>query len=178
MNEQFKLKSLSFSQAIAVTQSLMEQINAHKLSETEIQQEVSSILDTKNGGRGFFVAYLTSPLPLADNPSIGILNGLKSSIEVSSELLVKNLAMSSAIAIVHARNGDYDSLEGSQKVCRRTGYLIQQLDSTKIKEQLRKLQDTIDTKDGEYTGFLNRWSYDTEQKKAIQTAIANILISS
>ena len=174
MKEQSKSESLSFPQAIAATQSLMEQIKDNQLNETKIQREISSLLNTKNGGRGFFVAYLTSKLPLADNPSIGILNGLKSSIEVSSELIIKNLAMSSAMAIVHARNNDSDNLKGSQKVCRRTGYLIQQLDSTMIREQLRKLQNTIDTGEGEYLDFLNRWGYNTEQKKAIQTAIAKI----
>lgn len=174
MKEQSKSESLSFPKAISATQSLMERIDADKLSETEIQREISSLLNTKNGGRGFFVAYLTGDLPLADNPSLGILNGLKSSIEVSSELLVKNLAMSSAMAIVHARNNDSDNLKGSQKVCRRTGYLIQQLDSAMIREQLRKLQNTIDTGEGEYLDFLNRWGYDNEQKKAIQTAIAKI----
>ena len=162
----------SFSQAIAVTQSLIAQINQNKLSEAEIQQVVSSILSTKNGGRGFFVSYLTSDMPLADNPSQGIIEGLKSSIEVSSKLLVKNLAMSSAMIITHGRNNDTDNIKGSRKVYQRTSNLIQMINSKSIKDELLKLQVTIENKDGEYQDFLERWNYDAEQKGVILEAIS------
>ena len=122
-------ESLSFSQALAKTQSLMDKMITNKLSEAEIEQEVSSIVNTKNGGRGFFVAYLTSDMSLADNPTIGVINGLKSSLEVVSELLIKNLAMSSAMVITHNRNNDQNNAEGSQRVCQRTSNLIEQVKS-------------------------------------------------
>lgn len=165
----------SFSQAISVTQSLIAQINQNKLSEAEIQQVVSSILSTKNGGRGFFVSYLTSDKPLADNPSQGIIEGLKSSIKVSSKLLVKNLAMSSAMIITHGRNNDTDNIEGSQRVYQRTSNLIQIINSKLIKDELLKLQVTIKNKDGEYQDFLERWKYDAEQKEVILKAILILL---
>jgi hypothetical protein len=175
MVDQSATKSLSFPQAIAATQSLMEKMNANQLSETEIRQEISAILSTKNGGRGFFVSYLTSDLPLADSPSPGAIEGLKSSPKVTTELLVKNLAMSSAMAVVHTRNNDSENLEGSQKVYRRTGKLIQLIELEKIGEELRKLHQTINTGNGEYTDFLKRWNYDSQQQQAIQKAIANII---
>ena len=175
MANQSQTEALSFPQAIAATQSLMNQTSANQLSEAEIQQQISSILNTKNGGRGFFVAYLTSELPLADNPSTGVIDGLRSASLVTSELLVKNLAMSSAMAVVHARNSDLENLKGSQKVERRTRRLIQEVDLKAIEEELQKLQDTIETGKGEYTDFLNRWSYDREQKQAIQKAISNAI---
>ena len=168
--------SLSFPQAIAQTQSLMAQINSHELDEAQIAQGVSSILNSKNGGRGFFVAYLTSDMSLADHPSQGLLNGLKSALEISSELLVKNLAMSSAMIISHRQNNDLESAAGSQKVCRRTGNLIKQLNTQLIEEKLQSLSNTIKNGHGEYQEFLERWSYDTEQKKAIQSAIDDLNI--
>lgn len=166
---------LSFSQAIIETQSLIDQINSDELSEVEIQQLVTSIFSTRNGGRGFFVSYLTSELSLADNPSLGIINGLKASSEISSDLLVKNLAMSSAMKIIHIRNNDLNEFEGSQKVCQRTSILIKKLDSSLIKIKLQKLFATIDRSDTEYQEFLDRWDYDAEQKQAIQSAISDIL---
>ena len=169
-------KSLSFPQAIALTQSLMEQIEAGKLSEDEIERQVASILKDKNGGRGFFVSYLTSDMPLADKPSTGIINGLKSSTELVSELLIKNLAMSSAMIITHNRNNDIDNVEGSQKVHRRTKNLLEQLNCQENKEQLLKLQHTIKTGNGEYQSFLKRWNYDAEQQLAIEEAIVNLLV--
>ena len=167
-------KSLSFPQAIASTQSLMEQINSHSLSEADIQQQVESLLSSKNGGRGFFVAYLTSDSSLGDHPSSGIIDGLKSTATISGDLLVRNLAMSSAMAIAHARNSDAENLAGSQRVCRRTSNLIQKLNLQSINQELQKLQQTLEAGEGEYSDFLQRWGYDTEQKKAIQTTISNL----
>lgn len=175
MTDTSRAKSLSFSQAIALTQSLMEQIEAGRLDETEIKRQVVSILKDKNGGRGFFVSYLTSDMTLADNPSQGTLDGLKFSIELVSELLVKNLAMSSAMIVTHNRNHDSDNAEGSLQVNRRTKNLFKQLNCPENKEQLLQLQRAIQTGNGEYQNFLQRWNYDAEQKKAIEEAIADVL---
>lgn len=167
-------QSLSFSQAIQATQALIEQIDAQQIDQINLEQEVASIVHTKNGGRGFFVAYLTSDLSLADRPSKGIINGLKSSIEIVSELLVKNLAMSSAMAITHNRNHDFEQEVNSQKVAQRTANLIQQLESDLVKKELEKLKITISKGKGDYQDFLERWGYDQEQQQAIQQAIAEI----
>ena len=168
-------ESLSFSQAIRLTQSLMDKIIADKISEAEIEQEISSIVNNKNGGRGFFVSYLTSDKPLADNPSIGVINGLKSSLEVVSDLLIKNLAMSSAMIITHNRNNDQTHAEGSKRVCRRTSNLIKQVKSELTQKELQKLQETIINGQGDYQDFLTLWNYDDEQQQAIQKVIAQTL---
>jgi hypothetical protein len=169
-------QSLSFPQAIAVTQSLMEKINLNQLSELEIEKEISSLVTSKNGARGFFVAYLTSEMSLADHPSVGVINGLKSAITIVSDLLVKNLAMSSAMAITHTRNHDPNNLKGSQTVSCRTSNLIQQLQLKSLTEELKKLQTTIITGQGDYQDFLANWNYDPEQQQAIQKAITKTLI--
>jgi hypothetical protein len=174
MNNSSFSESISFPQAIATTQVLMNQINSNELDEAEIQQRVSLILSSKNGGRGFFVAYLTSDLTLPDNCSPGILDGLKSAPEMSSELLVKNLAMSSAMIIAHRHNHDAENVAGSQRVCRRTGNLIQQLNLQLIEEKLQELQNTIKNGTGEYQDFLESQNYDTEQKRAIYEAISSL----
>ena len=167
---------MSFPQAIEATQSLMAKIAKGELDEKEIEQKVATIVGTKNGGRGFFVAYLTSQMSLADNPSVGIINGLKSSIGVVSELLVKNLAMSSAMEITHTRNNDLDNIKGSQKVYRRTSNLIRQIELNLIEEELEELKITISTGKGDYNDFIERWGYDLEQQQAIKKAITNILV--
>lgn len=166
----------SFPQAIAATQALMEQMAANQLSEAQIEQQISALLQDKSGGRGFFATYLTSELPVADRPCKGVIEGLKSSIALTTELLVKNLAMSSAMVVVHARNGDRDNLEGSRRVERRTKHLIRQVDLPAIATELQKLQQTITAQSGEYTAFLNRWDYDLEQKQAIHTAISEAVV--
>ncbi|WP_319420517.1 hypothetical protein [Pleurocapsa sp. FMAR1] len=164
---------LSFPQAIATTQALMDKMNAAQLSEAEIEQELTSMIETKNGGRGFFVAYLTSELNLADNPSPGVINALKSSPQTANELLVKNLAMSSAMVVAHDRQHDLENAKGSQKVQERTCKLIQLLKSKSIENELQKLQMTIEAGQGDYQEFLQRWGYDSEQQQAIKKAIIN-----
>lgn len=167
-------ESLSFPQAISATQTLMEQMKIGNLTEDEIAAKLSSLLSNKQGGRGFFVAYLTSDLSLADRPSPGVIRGLKASSEISTELLVKNLAMSSAMVVAHNRNGDREGVAGSQKVWRRTLNTIEQLKSQSIQSELQKLNLTIQSGGGEYEEFLKRWNYDEEQRKAIQKSIANL----
>ncbi|MBE9044196.1 hypothetical protein IQ255_07250 [Pleurocapsales cyanobacterium LEGE 10410] len=176
MTNSSQTSPLSFNQAIAATQSLMNEINTNKLSEDEIEQRISSILTSKDSARGFFATYLTSNMSLADYPSSGVINGLKSSAKVVSQLLVKNLAMSSAMVVTHIRNSDQSNVEGSQKVCRRTSDLIQKINLESVKNELQKLQNTIITEKGFYQDFLERWGYDAEQRTAIQKAIVNTLI--
>lgn len=166
-------QTLSFPQAIATTQALMNNMNAFQLTEAEIEQEITSIIKNKKGGRGFFVAYLTSDLALADNPSPGVIDALKSSLEVVSELLVKNLAMSSAMVVAHTRQDDLENARGSQKVQERSSKLIQLLKSKSIENELQQLQTAIEAGKGDYQDFLQRWGYDSEQQQAIEKAIIN-----
>lgn len=166
---------LSFPQAISATQALMIKIASDQLNESQIEQEIISIIKDKNGGRGFFVAYLTSKDNLADAPSEGIIRAFQSSISVVSELLIKNLAMSSAMVVAHNRNNDFDNVQGSQQVCLRTSNLIQQLGSKLVKDELLKLHHTIKSGKGDYQTFIQRWNYDAEQQQAIQNTISNVL---
>ena len=166
--------SLSFQDAMVATQSLMAQIVNNELSEAEIEQAIAPIVSTKSGARGFFVPYLTSDLTLADNPSVGVVNALKTAPEVVSELLVKNLAMSSAMAVTHHRNNDESNAQESERVTRRTANLIRLVNLDLVTEGLHKLQTTIATGEGEYQDFLNRWQYDREQQEVIQQAIYKI----
>lgn len=168
-------QSLSFPQAISTTQDLMSEMNAKQLKESEIKQQVTSIVRDKNGGRGFFVSYLTSDLTLADNPSQGVIDALKSSIEIVSELLVKNLAMSSAMIVAHNRNNDFQSAGGSKKVYQRTSNLIQQIKSDLVEHELQKLRGTIEMGHGDYQSFIERWGYNAQQQQAIKNAIISTL---
>ncbi len=167
-------KLLSFPQSIQNTQALINKIENEELSEAEIQDEVSIIVSTKSGARGFFVGYLTSDLALPDCPSPGIISGLKSSLEITSQLLVKNLAMSSAMVLAHQRNNDFDNVRASQRVSQRTKNLIAKMNENTIFKELEKLNNTILAGAGEYQDFLERWQYDEKQKQEIERAVSSI----
>jgi len=167
--------SASFEEAIAFTQSLLGMMETKQLSEEGIQESISSLVRFPNGARGFFVTYLTADSSLADNPSPGVIQALATSEEIVSDLLVKNLAMSSAMAITHLRQDNLSMAESSRRVTRRTKRLIQLLNLDVVKGELSQLEESVKNRGGKYQDFLNRWGYDQEQLEEILKQIKAML---
>jgi hypothetical protein len=163
-------KNITFEEAIALTEKFINEIP--QLSELEKEAIVSSLVISENGARGFFVTYLTNDNPLVDEKSSGILTGLQTSPEIVSELLVKNVAMSTTMKITHERNNNLEMAEKSARVAQRSLNLINQLSLSQIKEKIELLIKTIQEEKGIYQEFLNRWGYDDEQKQAIHKQLA------
>jgi hypothetical protein len=166
---------ITFEHAIALTQSLLEQIEQGTISEAEKQAAIASLVSSETGARGFFVTYLSDPRPLANQPSPAVLDALQTSPEVVAELLVKNLAMSSAMAVTHRRNQDEPMAEGSARVRSRTLDLIQHLQLPQIAERAQKLHESAITGEGGYHAFLRRWGYDAEQREVIRQAMKAVI---
>ncbi|MGK7916667.1 MAG: hypothetical protein AB4038_14160 [Prochloraceae cyanobacterium] len=167
-------ESITFEEALAFTQSLLEQIEAGKLNEEEIQEAIASLVKSMNGARGFFVTYLTDDRTLADNPSNGVIQALQSSPEIVGELLVKNVAMSTAMAITHRRNNDEKMAKSSDRVSQRTANLIKQFQLNIVVDKLQQLCQSAATGQGNYQDFLQRWGYDEEQRQAIEQVISQL----
>ncbi|MBD2103797.1 hypothetical protein [Leptolyngbya sp. FACHB-261] len=169
------IASVSFEEAIEQSQLLLSQWEQGQLSTTEAQAAVSQLLDSANGARGFFVAFLTGDSPLADQPPPEFLAALQTAPPAVAELLVKNLAMPTAMALTHQRNGDTEQQQDSERVARRTIALLKQLHPSVVVPLARAMQTSAQTGSGNYAEFLNRWRYDTEQRQAIATAMAALL---
>ena len=167
-------ETVTFEQAIALTQSLLSQLEAG-MQEPEIAAVISDLVKTENGSRGFFVTYLTSESSLADNPSPAIVQALQTSPEVVAELLVKNLAMSAAQVLFHRRNQNEEMAQASERVRQRTAHLIELVDLTGVRDRIHKLLQTLAQGEGEYKAFLERWGYDTEQQQAISQALQQVI---
>ena len=120
----------------------------------------------------FFFAYINSEFEVSDNPSTGIIKGLQSSPEIVSNLLVKNLAMCTAVGVFHRRQGDLTAASGSDRVQRRTIDLIQKLNSDAVAQKLQQLEATIDNQSDIYQRFLDSQKYDDEQKEQIKNIIS------
>jgi len=116
--------SISFENAIQQTQDLLTQIEF--LDANTITQKLTELVSTENGARGFFVTYLTSDLSYTEYPSLEVITALKTSPILVNELLVKNLAMSTAMVIYHRKQGDEENARGSERVQEKTGQLIKQ----------------------------------------------------
>jgi hypothetical protein len=86
------------------------------------------------------------------------------------DLTARNLAMSTAMVLTHGRSGADEQRLGSERVARRCGDLLRQLDSSLVKVRLETLLEATAGR-GDDVGFLQRWGYDAEQKSAIASAV-------
>ncbi|EAW37797.1 hypothetical protein [Lyngbya sp. PCC 8106] len=163
-------EDLTFEQAIAQTQTLLEDMAANALSESETQTAIANLVKTHNGARGFFVTYLTDPRDFVDRPSEAVIRGLEASPEVP-DLLIKNAAMSAAMGVHHRRNKREEMAASSGRVRSRSVHLIQSLNTPVLYTMVKQLLESAKTGGGEYQSFLERWGYDAEQKEAIIQAI-------
>ncbi|APB33630.1 hypothetical protein GlitD10_1309 [Gloeomargarita lithophora Alchichica-D10] len=161
-------ESIGFEQAIDQTQTLISSHVNQEITPQQFAQGVQKLVQSENGARGFFVTYLTLEHELADQPDQFLVNTLQNSPEIVSELLVKNLVMSTAMAITHRRNQDEVMAQGSDRVQRRTQGLIQLLNLPAITTKAQELYRNAAGTAGVYSEFLDRWGYDAEQKQAMQ----------
>lgn len=168
-------EAISFEEAIALTQSILAEMEQGTLSESEIDRTIAALAASENGARGFFVTYLTDPHSLGDHPSDGVVQGLRSSPEIVSDLLVKNLAMSTAMILTHTGNQNLDMAEGSERVQRRTTHLIQQIQLAQVQTKIHSLLESLASGAGQYQSFLERWGYDAQQKQAIAQALQSVV---
>lgn len=158
-------ENITFEEAIAFTEEFIEKIP--NMSEQEKELALKSLVKTNTGARGFFVTYLTNENPRVDEFTTGIVQGLASFPEIVGELLVKNMAMSTAMKVYHLRNNDLEMAESSNRVTQRSKKLIEVLNLEIIKTKINQLKNTLETNEGEYQSFIKRFGYDEEQKQAI-----------
>jgi hypothetical protein len=154
---------LNFASAIAYTQELLA-------NQQPSASEIAQLVQTEDGARGFFVTFLTSEITVSEE----IIVGLRSHPAIVSDLLTKNLAMSTAQQLFHRRREDEEMASSSQRVQERTEQLIELVNLDLAFEKLQQMVASIDGA-GSYQAFLERWNYDTEQKQAIKAAINNFL---
>jgi hypothetical protein len=166
---------IKFDEAISLTQTFLTKLKKNELTSAEILTFVSELVQTANGARGFFVTYLTAQDPICDEPQPEVIAALQAHPDIAADLLVKNLAMSTAQQLYHHRRNDSEMMASSATVAARTTKIINQLNLLQIQEMCRELVDTINTGTGEYNDFLMRWGYDDEQKTAIARSITQLL---
>ncbi|MCM1982740.1 hypothetical protein [Lyngbya confervoides] len=161
----------SFETVLEATQQFLHALEAQSLGDADIQAGVVHLLSLPAGPRGFFATLLTSDGPVAEAPPAALLAALGSHPETVADLLVKNLAMSTAMRVQHQRQGKTDLVQGSAQVQRRSQTLLLALKTVEIQQHL---QDMLQPSQA-YAAFLDRWGYDVPQKQAIATAVAQVL---
>ena len=168
-------KELTFEEAIQVATLWCNAWEREELSDEVLADRIGELIGTKIGARGFFVVSLSSNSPLMDRLPEALVFKLIEGKEVVVDLTVRNLAMSTAMAIEHKRNNDLEKEYSSKRVAYRCIELLKLLETNSVKSRIEKLSEA--TKGyGEDIEFLNRWGYDQEQINAINQNI--LLITS
>ena len=163
---------ISFAAAIAVTQALLDALAQGDT--VPVETTIRALVRSVNGARGFFVTYLSDDRPLFEHPLPAVVAALRTSPAMIAPLLVKNLVMSTAMAITHHRNQNPAGVQGSEQVRVRTATLIEALQSPQVQSEAESLLVSIETEAGDYQTFLKRWGYDLEQRHAMQQSLAAI----
>ena len=167
---------IKFDEAIELTHVFLTQLKKNELTSIQIQDFVSALIQTANGARGFFVTYLTARDQICDEPQPEIIAAIAAHPDIAADLLVKNIAMSTAQQLYHQRRNDPEMMASSATVAARTTKIIQQLNLPQIQDMCRELVNTIHTGTGSYNEFLTRWGYDDEQKDSIVQIVSQLII--
>jgi hypothetical protein len=168
--------NIKFDAAINLTQVFLTQLAKNELTSAQILDFVSALIQTANGARGFFVTYLTSQDPICNEPQPEIITAIATHPEIAADLLVKNIAMSTAQQLYHQRRDDSEMMASSATVAARTTKMIEALNLPQIQVMCRELVSTIQTGTGSYTEFLTRWGYDDEQKLSIDRIVSQLIV--
>ena len=157
---------LSFAEASHRTELWLGQWQAGAMTDQALARKLAGLLSGANGRRGFFVVALAGASPLLDRPPTPILELLHRSGEAVVDLVVRNLAMGTAMVLAHQRAGQEEQACGSLQVQRRAQALLAQLDPPAVRQRLGQLLAATEGQ-GPDVAFLERWGYDAAQRQAI-----------
>jgi len=161
----------TFQQAMEITAQWLALWESGELSEEVMADRVAELVASRDGARGFFVVALAGTSPLLDRLPETLLVQLRRAGSLVVDLTARNLAMSTAMALAHGRNGDADQQAGSLRVQARATELLRHLEPEGVRQRLETLLAAARDGVGADVAFLARWGYDREQCQAIAEAI-------
>lgn len=129
----------SFPQALAITGQWLELWENGELSDEVLADRVAELVVNRDGGRGFFAVSLAGDSPLLDRLPEPLVLALRAVGAPVVDLCLRNLAMSTAMALHHARSGDPQQQAGSERVASRCTELLRLLDPSQVKQRLETL---------------------------------------
>ena len=168
MNEQ----KPTFKEAMEATMIWCKSWENDEISDEVISDRIGELIKTVEGARGFFVVSLSIDCPLMDRFPDALIFQLRSSGDIIVDLTVKNLAMSSAMAITHHDNNNSLEIQ-SERIKLRCIELLKLLDSNQVKKRLDVLLEATKG-NGTDLKFINKWGYNAKQINAISESIYEV----
>ncbi len=163
----------SFQEAITASLILCNAWERGELSDEVLADRITELIAKNDGARAFFAVSLSSDIPLIDRLPETVAIQFRLAGEKIVDLTIRNMAMSTAMALKHEVDGDQNKQVGSERIKTRCQELLRILDPNIVKRRLEMLILSI-KQEGPYSGFLKRWDYNNEQKKAILKSIDQV----
>ena len=160
----------TFQQAMEITAQWLQLWEHGELSDEVLADRVAELVASRDGARGFFVVSLAGDCPLMDRLPEPMVLSLRQAGAGVVDLSARNLAMSTAMALHHQRQGDALQQAGSERVQQRCTELLRLLDPEAVKGRLETLLAAT-AGQGEDVAFLDRWGYDAAQRTGIAQAV-------
>jgi hypothetical protein len=129
----------SFQQSLAITGQWLELWENGELSDEVLADRVAELVASRDGGRGFFAVGLAGDSPLLDRLPEPLVLALRAVGAPVVDLCLRNLAMSTAMVLHHARSGDPQQQAGSERVASRCTELLRLLEPSQVKQRLESL---------------------------------------
>jgi hypothetical protein len=161
----------SFPQAMEIAAQWLGLWEAAELSDEVLADRVAALVSSRDGARGFFVVALAGDSPLLDRLPEPLVGQLRDAGEGVVDLTARNLAMATAMAVHHRRNGDGEQAGRSDRVRERSTELLRRLEPALVKQRLETLLLAARDGQGSDQEFLARWGYDDEQRRAIAGSV-------
>ena len=161
----------TFQQAMEITAAWLQQWENEEISDEVLADRIGEIVASRDGARGFFVVSLAGDSALMDRMPDAVAGQLREAGAGVVDLSVRNLAMSTAMALQHRRSGDAAQQAGSERVTIRCTELLRLLNPALVKERLEQLLAASLDNQGEDVAFLEKWGYDSEQRRAISNNV-------
>ncbi|MGA1411170.1 MAG: hypothetical protein ACO37W_15700 [Prochlorotrichaceae cyanobacterium] len=168
---------MSFEETIAFSQTWLRDVAQGKRSEAQILTDLKDVFQSVEGVRGFFVVFLSEDTALGETVPEAFLQAFEDNAAQIAAVLVKNVAMSTAMMIHHDRQGNALNKAGSLQVQNRSVKLLRLLHQRGVQtfdQERSSLLASLETGKGAYATFLDRWGYDQSQRQAIQTILAKV----
>ena len=166
------LKEPSFTQAINISAQWCEEWGEDLLSEEVLADRIAELPKTRNGLRGFF-AYALSDKDcfLFDKLPYSLIYKLNEVGDAVTDIVVKNLIMSSAQIIIHRRDNNYEYEITSENISERCKAILRLLETKSVTKSVNQVLRDLDEMGN---SFDNSIKYDYEQKEYIKKQILDI----
>jgi len=166
------LKEASFPQAINISAQWCKEWGEDLLSEEVLADRIAELTKTRNGLRGFF-AYALSDIDcfLLDKLPFSLIYKLNEGGDAETDIVVKNLIMSSAQIIIHRRDNNHEYEITSENISDRCKAILRLLETKSVTKSVNQVLRDLDDMGNSLD---NSVKYDSEQKEFIKKQILDI----